>query len=104
MERTLYEIMKASREIKLKNKKEIVEGCTTKVDDLNVKPTNERFDTEQEAMDFLARMKSEVRFYESTIPYYEVTEYFVEQNTYDEDDTWVSGGDICGYSKLPDFK
>jgi hypothetical protein len=107
MERTVFEIMEASREIYAKNKSEIVEGCTTKSDDVDnmfVKSTNERFENEADAMEFLLRMESVVRFYESTIPYYEVTEFFVEVNVYDEDDTWVNGGDICGYSKMPEFK
>lgn len=104
MKQTFYELKEASREIKLKNKKEIVEGCTTKVDDVFIIATIDKFVSEEEAMERLAKMKSEVRFFDSIVPYYKVTEYFVEENIYDEDGSWIDGGDISGYSKLPEFK
>ena len=31
---------------------------------------------------------------------YSVEEYYVEENEYNEDDEWISGGDIWGFSNM----
>lgn len=102
MKKTIYEVMKVSREISYKNRNEICVGCTTKNNNkLFIKPLNERFENKQDALDFLSKLESEVIFREGFVkPYYEVTEYFVEENVYNEWDEWLDGGDILAYSKM----
>lgn len=101
MQKTIYEVMEASKEFKVKDAKEINQACTSNYDDSFIKPLNERFENKQEALEFLSNLESEVRFYEGfAIPYYKVTEFFVEENVYNECDDWLSGGDVLGYSKM----
>ena len=33
--------------------------------------------------------------------FFKVTEYYIEENEYDDDGEWISGGDIWKFSKMP---
>lgn len=101
MEKILYEIIESSREFRFKDAKEISQGCTNDYSDCHFKPLNERFENKQDALDFLSKLESEVIFREGFVmPYYDVKEFFIEENVYNDCDDWLSGGDILEYSKM----
>lgn len=96
-----FEIVKNTIEVK---KGEIKEGCTIDIERTVQEPEKlESFDTKEEALKALANYQSKVRELSGHLGiYYEVTEYYIEENDYDEDGEWVSGGDIHAFSKMPE--
>ena len=59
------------------------------------------FDKKEDALDALKDFKSTFYERDSDGRYYEVTEYYVEENEYDDEGEWISGGDIW---KFADFE
>ncbi len=95
-----YEIRKNTREISYKNRSEIKDGCT--LDQDNQEPEIiKSFDDKDKALNELKSYKSDIRKLSGGAgSYYLVTEYYVEENDYDEDGEWVSGGDVWEFSKM----
>ena len=92
-----FEIRKSSAEIR--NKLDIAEGCTYLIDE-DPKIIN-TYDSIEEARKFLASLKTSISEYSSPIgKIYSVEEYYIEENEYDEDGEWVSGGDVWDYSPI----
>lgn len=95
-----YEIMRITREISYKDRHEIKEGCT--LDQSNQEPKIiKSFDGKDEALEALKSYQSDIQKLSGGAgPYYSVTEYYVEENEYDENGDWVSGGDVWEFSKM----
>lgn len=92
-----YELKKNTVEIK---KEDVTQGCV--VDDTNANPKLiKSFDSKEEALNELKKYKTDVYEFSSPIgTMCNVTEYYVEENEYDEDDEWLSGGDVWGVSEI----
>lgn len=54
----------------------------------------------QEAIDALEGFRTTIYKETGNQSSYEVTEYYVEENEYNEDGDWVSGGNICKYAEV----
>lgn len=99
-----FEIVQNYREINWRNKEEIEEGCTTKQDNQQAKVL-ESFDNKDEALQELWKYRTDITEYSGSAgTYYAITEYYVEENVYNEDGEWVEGGDIWEYSKMPNLE
>ena len=99
-----YELLERTAEIR--DKSAIKPGCTVDVafstpgyeDDPTVL---ESFDSLDEAKKALASFESNIRELSGSIGrYYEVTEYMIEENEYDEDGEWCGGGDIWDFTPM----
>lgn len=99
-----YELRKNTREISYKERNEITEGCT--LNQMDQEPEIiESFDSKEEALKKLENKESEIcQLSGGAGAYYSVTEYYVEENEYDEDGEWVEGGDVYGFSKMPEIE
>lgn len=99
-----YEIRKSTREIGYKKRAEIKEGCT--LDQFDQDPEIiKAFDDKDKALNELELYKSDIcKLSGGAGTYYAVTEYYVEENEYDEDGEWVSGGDVWAFSKMPQIE
>lgn len=96
-----YELKKDSIEVKYKDRKEIKPGIVLTSD--NQEPELVKaFDNKEDALEELRKYKSSIikHTYNGTI--FVVEEYYVEENTYDDEDEeeWVSGGDVWEFSKM----
>lgn len=82
------------------NKHEIKRGCTLEQD--NQEPEIiQPFADKEEALEELKKYKSEViKLSGGAGTYYSVTEYYVEENEYDEDGEWISGGDVWEFAEM----
>lgn len=89
-----YDLVKRSAEISWKDRKTIIAGCT--MDDMEQEKIKS-FDFLEEAKDELKKYKSDVRKIGSL---YEVIEYMIEENEYDEGGAWLSGGDVWCISDM----
>lgn len=95
-----YEIRKSSIEVSWKKRKEIKEGI--------ILTSEERESEVVVSLDTLEEAKTKLQKYKSSIKelsggagtYYLVEEFFIEENSYDEDGEWVEGGDIWEFSKM----
>ena len=97
-----YEIKKRSIEVLYRNRKDIMEGVTSSCDDGDDELI-EVFDefSLNEAKAKLREFKTDIRKLSGNAgTYYLVEEYYIEENEYDEDDEWVTGGDIVEFSKI----
>lgn len=95
-----YELRENSREVKYKERFEIAAGCTANQDDCESKLIKS-FDSKEDALEELKNYKTEINSFSSnTGTRYNVTEYFVEEAEYDEDEEWIAGGDIWGFSEM----
>lgn len=93
-----YEIVEKSAEIKWKDRKNITTGCAA--DDPDPKLI-EKFDTLQEAQKELKKYKTSIKEDRGNNgTFYVVKEYSIEENEYDEDGDWISGGDVWDYSDM----
>ncbi|MDD6667769.1 MAG: hypothetical protein PUE58_07450 [Lachnospiraceae bacterium] len=100
-----FEIVEHTEEIK--NKSAIVPGCTESPE---IYESHTNIDKKiLKSFDTLEKAKTELENYVASISkesgsagtYYLVTEYMIEENDYDEDGEWISGGDIWEFSKFP---
>ena len=95
-----FELKANTIEVKYSIRDEIKEGITTTEDD--------RDDKVIASFDNLEDAKAELSKYDSSIrelsggagKYYEVREYYIEENIYDDDGEWIDGGDIWDFSKF----
>lgn len=95
-----YELKRNEREVKYKDRKEIEPGCTLAQADQEPEVIKE-FTDKEEALEALKDYQSEVVKYEGVCgSIYKVTEYYVEENEYDEDGEFVEGGDVWDYSTM----
>lgn len=95
-----FEIRRNSIEVAWKNRKEIKEGITLTADD-QYPEIVVSFDTLDKAKVELQKYKSSIRELSGGAgKYYLVEEYYIEENSYDEDEEWVEGGDVWEYSKI----
>lgn len=98
LKETRYELRTASVEVASLDK--IRHGCACEHPDPTVIAA---FRTKDEALDALKGYKSSARHYEGWVkPYWFVTEFWVEENTYrideDGDADWIEGGDVWEYA------
>lgn len=92
-----FEIVMRRAEISWKNRKSIKEGCTTEGEPELIKS----FDTPEEAKEELRKFQTSIRkLSNGSLSYFEIEEYMVEENDYDEDGEWESGGDIWEITKM----
>lgn len=99
-----YEIIENTRNVKYSNRNQIADGCTLEQDN-QFPRIMESFDNKADALEALKKYEGKVyKVLGNTGAYFEVTEYYVEKNEYDEDGEWIGGGDICEFSGLPDVK
>lgn len=97
--KTKYEVIKNSIEISYSNRRNIMEGCTVNQDDCDPEIIKS-FDSKEDALKELQKYDTDIRKLSGGAgTYYSITEYYVEENTYD-DDKWVSSEGVCGYSKM----
>lgn len=93
-----YEIVERMRELRYVDRMNIEEGCT------NLEPDQElikSFDSLEEAKEELKKYKTTIsKFSAASMRYFEVTEYCVEENEYDEDGELESEGAVWEYSKM----
>lgn len=92
-----YELREKEIEVRFKNRNKIKPGCTA---DLGLDTDSElikSFDDRDEAEEALREYKSSIREVGSV---YLVKEFYVEENDYDDDGEWISGGDIWGFSEM----
>lgn len=90
-----YELIENGCKVNYKDRYTIKRGVTADQDDQPGKRVVKSFDTKEEAMEALRRYKSDVNVHSS---YFDVVEYYIEENDYDEDGEWISGGDIWEFS------
>ncbi len=63
------------------------------------------FDNKDEAIEELKKYKSDIRELKGNLgTYYEVTEYYIVENTYDEDGDFVEGGDVWEFTEMQELK
>lgn len=95
---TRYEIKKNYAEVK--RMEDAAPGCT--LDQIDQEPeTVASFEDKEEALEALKEYKSTVeKLSGGAGAFYGVTEYYVEQNEYDEDDEWLDGGDVWKFAEF----
>ena len=86
--------------IELRSVKQIKNGVAASQDQDTYPEIIKTFDTKEEALSELKKYHTEIRELSHHMRYYEVTEYYVEENTYDQDGENVKGGDIWGISNI----
>lgn len=95
-----FELRENTREICCKDRYEIVEGCTLNQDDQEPVVINSFMD-KNEAIKALKEYKTKIyQFNTASGLCYGITEYYIEENEYDEDGEWISGGDVWEFSKI----
>lgn len=59
------------------------------------------FDSLEDAKKALSKKESDIYKFQSHGLYHcGITQFFIEENEYDEDGEWVSGGDVWGWTPL----
>lgn len=92
-----YELKRAIVEVRYKNRLQIKKGVSGSCENPEILAS---FDEPEEALAALSMHRTEVRELSGGAGrYYEVTEYCIEENEYDEDGEWVSGGDVLDYGE-----
>ncbi len=95
------ELFKNTVEINWRDKGKIVEGCTIGQGDCDPELLAS-FDNKDEALEALKKYKSNIRELSGNLgKYYEITEYYIQENIYDEEGTFIEGGDIWEFSQMP---
>lgn len=94
----IYGLFEKKVEIPWKDRKNITTGCAA--DDLEPRLIEE-FDTLEDAQKELIKYKTTIKEASgNNETFYVVTEYSIEENEYDEDGDWISGGDVWDYSDM----
>lgn len=94
--KTLYEIIKNTREVK--KPKEITSGVTLAQDDYSPEIIKS-FDTKKDAIKELEKYASKIdELSGSNGKFYSVTEYYIQENIYDDEDEWRDGGNIWAFA------
>ena len=99
-----FELRKNNVEISYKNRSEIMEGCTLNQD--NQDPIIiKSFDNKDDALFELQNYTTDVRKLSGGAgSYYSITEYYIEENTYNENGEWIEGGDVLEFSEIGELK
>ena len=93
---TVFEVVKNTREVK--NLTDITNGVTLQQDSY-FPEIIDSFDTLEEAETELSKYTSEIdELSGGNGKFYTVTEYYVQENTYDDDGEWRDGGDIWAFA------
>ena len=91
-----YELTKNSRELKYKERNKIKQGCT--LEQIEQSPeVIKSFEDKDKALEELKSYKTEIR---CSGPFYDVEEYYIEENEYDEAGEFIQGGDVWGISPI----
>lgn len=94
----VFELKRDTRELSWKERTDIKEGCTVYCQDPD---TVKRFTNLAEAMEELAKYETKICKLSGTCGvYFLIEEYYVEESVYNEDDEWIEGGDIHGFSAI----
>lgn len=94
-----YEVKESTIEVNYKNRKNIKAGVSLESE--NQEPTIiASFDTLKEAQKKLKELKTDIKENHYNGTFYNVTEYYIEENEYDEDGDWLTGGDIYDFSEM----
>ena len=97
MKKEIFELKKSNVEISYKNRMEIKEGCSVDCEDPEI---IKLFESKEQALEELKKYNTEISELSGSAGiYYNVTEYFVEQIIYDDEEVFESIG-IVGYSKI----
>lgn len=92
-----YDIVQRTKEISYKNRYDIKAGCTYGEDETTIKSCKQK----EEALKELYQNASSIRELSNAGGiYFEVTEYVVEENTYNQEGEFVEGGDELAYSDM----
>lgn len=86
-----YEIKK--NDCQVRKESETLEGCTLQQRD-QMPEVLESYDILDEAREALKKYKGSVEYIKDIVSFFQIVEYYIEQNEYDEDGEWVSGGDV----------
>lgn len=98
-----FELFKNTVEINWREKDRIEEGCTMDQGDCDPEIIKS-FDNKDEALEALKKYKSDIRELSGNLgKYYEITEYYIQENIYDEEGTFIEGGDIWEFSEMPEL-
>ena len=108
MKKTFFEIRINSAEIRGRVDGAIYHGC---ICDEQIRSNADcggelvaRYDEKEEALAALSDRETMIR--EFGYHFFFVEEFFIEENTYDidedGDEEWIEGGDVWGYSAMPD--
>lgn len=92
----LFEIVRNRRELNYKKRNEIKTGCTLDQDCMSPEIVKS-FKSKEDALRELKNYKSDVS---KSGGLFIVEEYYIEENTYDEDGERIEGGDIIEFSEL----
>lgn len=94
-----YEVKENTIEVNYKNRKSIKAGVSLESE--NQEPvTIVSCETLEEAQEELKKLKTDIKENHYNTTFYTVTEYYIEENEYDEDGDWVTGGDIYDFSEM----
>lgn len=94
-----FELKESNIEIGYKNRREIVEGCSL---DVYQNPRIiKTFDNKEDAIKELQNYKTNItKLSGVTGAYYNVTEFYVEENIYDKNGEFISNEGIHEFSKI----
>ena len=93
-----FEIVMKRAEIRYKERAKIKEGCTMGYQEPE---TIKSFDTLEDAKEELKKYQTSIRELSNHgMAYFEIEEYMVEENEYDEDGEWIAGGDIWAITPM----
>ena len=97
-EKTFYELR--CETIELYSTKNIRQGIVVSQNGDTDPQIIKTFDTKEEALTALNAYHTEIRELSHHRRYWEVKEYYIEENTYDQDGEYVKGGDVWGISNI----
>ena len=103
MSEVKFEIKKDNIEIRYMDRDQIKPGCT--LDNMNSDPeVIEVYDNKEDALNALRKYKTEISEFSSPAGgMFDVTEYYVEENTYDDDGEPESCNGVWEESKMEIF-
>lgn len=94
-----FEVKENTIELSYKKRKNIKAGVSLESE--NQEPiTIASCETLEEAQEKLKKLKTDIKENHYNGTFYNVTEYYIEENEYDEDGEWLTGGDIYAFSEM----
>lgn len=95
-----FELRKNTREMSYTERIEIKPGCSLNTD-IQEPEIVKVFKDKAVALKELQKYISKIDTFDAPAgTCYSITEWYVEENEYNEDDEWISGGDVWGFSKM----
>lgn len=99
-----FELRKNTLEVAYKDRVNIRKGCTVDVEGDQYPVIITPFYNKEDALESLKAYTSEIlKIKGNTGAYYRVTEYYVEENVYNEEGEWMSGGEVLEFAEMPTF-